>query len=492
MKPIIKQSVKAIFVCLLACLPTVASATPGDILFSDDFDRNNLNPWMVTGPATAGILVGGQTSGSNPRAAYTSHGAVTVTSPTFNAAVPAARLDFWIRRGSDAFSEDTDAGEDFIVEYQAAGGGWNPVVTYLGAGTNGQIYNASFFLPGTALHANLAIRMRQTNGSGFDFDYWHFDDVVITETNVPGTLVIGTCDDFETGIAGNWNVNSNAASAAGVSAATANSPSNSLFLNGGVVSVTSNAIDTNDLTFSAVSVWVRRGSDAFSEDPDGGEDLVLEYRNDVGNWISLETFVGNGGQGQILNRTYAMPTSAQHASFQLRFRMTGGSGIVWDFWHIDDVCLLQNPDPILQVSKVASTISDPVNGTAGAKPIPGAYVQYTINVSNQGIGSADSDSVVITDPVPVNTALYVTTAGGDPISLVDGTPSSGLSYSFATDITFSSQIGGGPPYNYLPNPDADGFDALITGYRFAPAGSLNANSGGGNPNFNVVFRVRIE
>ena len=87
-------------------MPGMSQAAPGDILFSDDFNRNNLAPWTTTNAAVSGILVGGQTSGSNPRAGYTSNTAVTVTSPGFNAAVPVARLSIWIRSwlGSDQCS----------------------------------------------------------------------------------------------------------------------------------------------------------------------------------------------------------------------------------------------------------------------------------------------------------------------------------------------------------------------------------------------------
>jgi uncharacterized repeat protein (TIGR01451 family) len=166
--------------------------------------------------------------------------------------------------------------------------------------------------------------------------------------------------------------------------------------------------------------------------------------------------------------------------------------VVWDFWHIDDVCLDQDPDPILQVTKVASTLSDPINNNNGPKPIPGAIVEYTITVVNQGIGPADADSLTITDPLPLSTALYVSTLSGDPISFANGSPPSGLSYNFASDVTFSDQIGGGVPYNYTPTPDAQGYDPAVTGYRIAPTGSMNGDSGGGQPSFTVVFQVRIE
>ena len=486
----VKQVVRAFSVLLIALFPVLVVAAPGDILFSDAFNRNNLAPWTTTNVARSGILNGGQTSGSNPRAGYTRNGAVTVTSPAFNAAVPAARLDIWVRRGSDSIpnSEDTDSGEDFVVEYQTAGGAWNQVVTYLGSGTNGQIYQSSFVLPVNALHGALSLRVRQTNGSGFNFDYWHFDDVIVTEIAVAGPLVVGACDDFETGLGSNWTINPTGG-LAGISSATSSSPSNSLFLNGGIVNVTSAAIDTSDITFADVTLWVRRGSDAFSENPDFGENLVVEYFDNSGSWVALETFAGAGTQGQTFTRTYTIPAAGRHTGFQLRFRMTGGSGTIWDFWHIDDVCLTQNPDPILQVTKLSSVVFDPSNQ---GKAIPGTLVQYTVSVVNQGIGSVDADTVEVSDVVPTNTSLFVDTISGDPIVLNQGVPTSGLGYNFAADVTFSNAIGGGAPYNYTPVPDAQGFDPAVTGFLVEPTGTMDGDTGSGPPSFNIVFRVRIE
>ena len=481
---------------LAACLTLLllwhaaAMAAPGDVLFSDDFNRAALGPWTTTNASRSGILTGPQVSQSPSGGAYTRNGIVTVTSPTFFAAVPAARLDIWVRRGSDAFSEDTDNNEDFAVEYQRADGTWGLLRYYFGSGVNGQIYTDSFVLPADALHGALAIRARQTGGSGFDWDYWHFDDVRVEEIATAPPLAVGSCEDFENGL-NNWTVSASTG-LAGINNSTANSPANSLFLNGGVVEVTSLPVDTTNPLFGDVTVWIRRGSDAFSENPDAGEDLVIEYRDDVGSWIALETFTGSGGQGQIFSRTYTLPAAARHAGFQLRVRMLGGSGNTWDFWHIDDVCLPERIIPVLMVSKVALTLSDPVNGSTNPKAIPGATVEYTLGVSNQGPGAVDADSIVITDPLSPDVALYVDSSGGDPVQFVDGGVPSGLSYSYATDVSFSNQPGGGPPYNYNPVPDAQGFDPNVTGFRVNPSGLMNPAGGGGNPSFNIRFRVRVE
>lgn len=478
-----------VLLAALLVLPARGLAAPGDILFSDNFNDATLAPWATTDASRSGILTGAQVAASGS-AVYTRNDAVSVTSPTFFAAVPAARLDIWVRRGSDAFSEDTDANEDFYIEYQRADSSWGVLGTYLGSGVNGQIYNDSFNLPADALHGALAIRGRQITGSGFDWDYWHFDDVVVTETAPAGPIAVGSCDDFESGLA-NWTINQ-IFGFAGVSNATSSSPSNSLYLNGGTVDVESIVIDTTDVWFSDLTLWVRRGSDAFSEDPDGGEDLVVEYLDDLGTWVALETFTGSGGPGQIFARTYNLPAAGRHANFQLRFRMTGGSGAPWDFWHIDDVCFDQTITASPLVSKIAQTLSDPVNGGSNPKAIPGAVVRYTIGVANQGLGTVDAGTLVITDPLPAGVALYVDTSGGDPIVFADGLVSSGLGYSYATDVTFSSQVGGGPPYNHIPSPDAQGYDPAITGYRINPSGSMNATVGSDVPSFNIRLQVRIE
>ena len=172
--------------------------------------------------------------------------------------------------------------------------------------------------------------------------------------------------------------------------------------------------------------------------------------------------------------------------------MTAGSGPIWNFWHVDDVCFEQNPDPILQIGKVATTLSDPINGTSGPKSIPGAIVEYTITLVNLGIGTVDADSIVIEDSVPANTALYVDTGAGDPIVFVDGAAASGLSYNFATDVTYSNQVGGGAPFTYIPMPDGQGFDPLVTGFRAAPTGTMNGSVGGNAPSFDIIFQIRID
>jgi len=146
------------------------------------------------------------------------------------------------------------------------------------------------------------------------------------------------------------------------------------------------------------------------------------------------------------------------------------------------------PQPSLTVLKTSAVLSDPT-GSANPKRIPGAVVRYEITVTNSGPGTVDAGTLAITDPIPANSSLYVSTSSGEPVMFVDGTPPSGLSYNYPTNVSYSA-IGENGPWTHVPSPDAQGFDAAVRAIRVVPGGSMNA-AGSGNPGFTLQFRVRI-
>ena len=147
--------------------------------------------------------------------------------------------------------------------------------------------------------------------------------------------------------------------------------------------------------------------------------------------------------------------------------------------------------PALRVQKTVAVLIDPVNGAVNPRQIPGSVQSYRITVRNTGPGTVDASTLVIVDPVPPGAELFVATGGGDPVRFVDGPVASNLVFSYATDVTYSNQPGGGPPFNYPPAPNPSGFDANVTGFRVAPSGVLAGASGGNEPSFSVEFRVRV-
>jgi len=469
----------------------ITFAVPGDILFSDNFERATLAPnWTADVGTAAGINT--DTANSPTRAMFTRHETVIVTSSVIDLTVSGTDLSFWVRRGADAFSEDPDNLEDLVIEFLDSVGTWVNIATYPGNGTAGETITDTIPLPFSALHANFRLRVRQTAGSGADFDYWHVDDVVLTETaTARPPLALGSCDDFEQGLS-NWTITS-AGGNAGINTATFQSSTSSMFTNGGTVTVTSNSMDTNTAQFSGVSMWIRRGADAFSEDPDGGENLVVEYLNNALTWVALETFNGAGTQGQIFIRNYNLPASAQHAAFQLRYRQLAGNAGIFDFWHVDDVCIEGTvPFPTFVVQKTVSLEDDPVNLT-NPKAIPLSNSIYRIRVVNAGFGSPDNNTLLITDDISAGLELFTGNFNaGAPYSFTDGTggDTSGVTCDFvsladATDcVTFLDALSN----PIIPN---GSYDSAVRTIEFRPSGIMNPSTGSNTPFFDLEFRVRV-
>jgi len=146
-------------------------------LFEDDFESGSLdtNGWVKSGNGVAGV--GSHTAKSGIYSMYTRSGAVCVTSKAINVVVPIV-VFYWIRRGSDSFSEDPDSNENLIVEYLNNESDWVQLDIFYGNGTPGQIYDKIHTLFEDSLHNEFRIRFRQTRGNASS-DYWHIDDVII-------------------------------------------------------------------------------------------------------------------------------------------------------------------------------------------------------------------------------------------------------------------------------------------------------------------------
>jgi uncharacterized repeat protein (TIGR01451 family) len=146
--------------------------------------------------------------------------------------------------------------------------------------------------------------------------------------------------------------------------------------------------------------------------------------------------------------------------------------------------------PSITFLKTVQTDSDPINGAINPKAIPGAAVLYTLQAINFGPASPDEGSLVITDPIPANTSLFVGDLGqGNPVLFTD-VMSSGfvlgdVNVSYSADADCSD-------FSYVPTPDADGYDADVCQLRVGMNGIFNASDGVSNPSFSLQFFVRID
>ncbi len=359
---------------LLCCAAMPVGAAPGDIVFVEYFnnDRDFNTDWSASG--SGAYAVNNLTFSSARRALALNEGNIIVTTKSgrIAGAVPGAEISVWVRRGSDAFGEYPDAGEDLSLQYLADNGLWINLQNWAGGGIAGEIFQETIALPENALHANMRFRFNFAPASGAGYDYWHIDDVVVTETAPASASVCRQIYANNFSSASDFNSDWTAAGSGKhqVNARAFSSAPNSLSLWAGDISVTSRDNRINaDVHEARVSVWVRQGADSFSEDVDNGEDLFLEYRNASGVWRPLQVWAGSAPNGQITQRTVTLPDDGLHANLRLRFLFPVGSGTVYDYWHIDDVVVNQtgvctsslDHFDVLAASTASTCESHPVN-----------------------------------------------------------------------------------------------------------------------------------
>jgi hypothetical protein len=135
---------------------------------------------------------------------------------------------------------------------------------------------------------------------------------------------------------------------------------------------------------------------------------------------------------------------------------------------------------------------DPINLATNPKAIPGSVAEYTLVVTNQGLGAVDGDTMVISDVIAADASLYVSTASGDPLQFTDGPVASELNFTYGADVTYSNQRGGGAPFTYIRIPDVDGLDPAVTGIRMNPIGGMNAAFGASTLSFTLQYQIRVE
>ena len=74
----------------------------------------------------------------------------------------------------------------------------------------------------------------------------------------------------------------------------------------------------------------------------------------------------------------------------------------------------------LNVTKVATVIDDPFNGTTNPKAIPGATVEYVITIANSG--TLDADNISVSDSIDTDVTFIVDAYAGQDLAVVnDGT-----------------------------------------------------------------------
>ncbi|MGH8399493.1 MAG: beta strand repeat-containing protein, partial [Gammaproteobacteria bacterium] len=143
--------------------------------------------------------------------------------------------------------------------------------------------------------------------------------------------------------------------------------------------------------------------------------------------VSMTQVADSGAATKTFEYTYTVPTAppATLALGNWTPAVTAWEGTEHTISHTADGAF-DVEAPNLLVMKAVSAVSDPVEGTTRPKAMPGATMQYLVNVSNQGKGAADNNTLTITDPIPANSSFVV-----GSVVFTDGSPASGLMLSAA-------------------------------------------------------------
>lgn len=157
---------------------------------------------------------------------------------------------------------------------------------------------------------------------------------------LPGKTPTGTPlslqENFESGtVPAGWN----ASGAVDVNQNTSNSGDYSARLGSNFSILKSPDIDLSSSTRLSLNYWVRIGG-SFSETPEDGEYLLVEYRTENGDWSTIQTYEGGSDISERrFDDSITLPDGAYHSNFAVRFRTLNGNTGSYDYWHVDDVVI---------------------------------------------------------------------------------------------------------------------------------------------------------
>ncbi len=116
----------------------------------------------------------------------------------------------------------------------------------------------------------------------------------------------------------------------------------SINLDGGDDMIRSQVIDLSTSGGAILSYFFEQGG--YGSDPGNGDNLYAEYLNDSGQWIILNTHLGEGpSTTEFEYVNIPLPLDAVHDNFQVQFRSVGGTAGT-DDWFVDDVRIDYAPD----------------------------------------------------------------------------------------------------------------------------------------------------
>ena len=141
---------------------------------------------------------------------------------------------------------------------------------------------------------------------------------------------------------------------------------------------------------------------------------------------------------------------------------------------------------LLSVSKLATPLSDPVNGATNPKLIPGAVITYSFIVANTGATPVDSNTVWLIDALPTQSRVGTSAS---PV-FAQGSPSSGLTFTAGTDIEYSNSGTAPTSFAACTYTPVAAYDAAVKFVCLNPKGAM-AGSTGTPPLFTLSIQAQL-
>jgi hypothetical protein len=182
---------------------------------------------------------------------------------------------------------------------------------------------------------------------------------------------------------------------------------------------------TDNFDVTAVTYWVNTGPSAGSATYDAANSTQVTYIDELAADASRYVFVlasvpvgrANGDDAGVTLTAQARESGTAGTQGAVSTETSGANTAAMDTVFADaagatdaarDGQISARDDytvaaPLLSVTKTSRIVSDPLNGTSNPKMIPGATVEYCIQVANAA-GGATATSPAITDVVPAQTA----------------------------------------------------------------------------------------
>ena len=302
-------------------------------------------------------------------------------------------LQTMVTNGTSSSSTPVFLEDDEAILF--AGTGDDAIIQLSGSGS----YSDSFTVevpsnaPVTDIHLSMKPSVDATQ-QGFVWDdgtIWSHSSATNNGTFVQNNVLTGN------GAGTLWNFNSNSAGWTFSNSYAARVTSPTCGLNGtsggsirtyaGSTYATSPINDFSGVSAMPFHVWIREGSSNCGEEPDGNEDLQIQYRTASNTWTNLHTFSGSPtSSGSATQYMTNLPAAALHTNSQIRFHQTSGSGTCCDYWFIDDVHFATPPSAEWTsptIGFAASSFQDVEQGPwaplhINAKIPSGAFLNWTI------------------------------------------------------------------------------------------------------------------